>query len=110
MLVNPRSGDGLAQGFLTDYPTLNTYEELNCELRIYNVREKQECQKCYEDLEAEIKLNDKTTKKIVAIAGGDGSLGTTIKSMRSSTVLEKALSRGKIYVATLPYGTGNDGP
>ena len=42
MLVNPRSGDGLAQGFLTDYPFLNTYEEGNCELRIYNVREKQE--------------------------------------------------------------------
>jgi hypothetical protein len=27
MLVNPRSGDGLAKAFLTDYPFLNTYEE-----------------------------------------------------------------------------------
>jgi diacylglycerol kinase family enzyme len=55
-------------------------------------------------------LNHKSTKKIIAIAGGDGSLGTTIKYMRTSPVLDKALSRGRIYIATLPYGTGNDGP
>ena len=30
--------------------------------------------------------------------------------MRKSFVIDKALSKGKIYIATLPYGTGNDGP
>ena len=44
-----------------------------------------------EELEAEMQINDKATKKIIAIAGGDGSLGTTIKFMRTSAILDKAL-------------------
>jgi len=30
--------------------------------------------------------------------------------MRTSPSLDKALSKGRIFIATLPYGTGNDGP
>jgi len=41
--------------------------------------------------------------------GGDGSLATTIKFLRTSTVVDNALIKGKICFAMLPYGTGNDG-
>ena len=67
MLVNPRSGDGLAKGFLTDFPHQNSHDvfieeqnrQVSADLRIYNVREKQETQKCLEELEAEMNKNDK---------------------------------------------------
>jgi hypothetical protein len=41
--------------------------------------------------------------------GGDGSLATTIKFLRTSNLVDNALSKGKICFAMLPYGTGNDG-
>lgn len=47
---------------------------------------------------------------MIAIAGGDGSLGTTMKALRKSNIVDKAMQQGNIYFATLPYGTGNDGP
>ena len=54
-------------------------------------------------------LNDNATRKIVCIMGGDGSLATTIKFLRTSNLVDNALSKGKICFAMLPYGTGNDG-
>lgn len=41
--------------------------------------------------------------------GGDGSLATTIKFLRTSKVTNQALMRGKISFVMLPFGTGNDG-
>ena len=41
--------------------------------------------------------------------GGDGSLATTIKFLRTSKVTNQALVKGKIAFCILPYGTGNDG-
>ena len=49
------------------------------------------------------------TRKIITIMGGDGSLGTTIKFLRSSKIANQALIKGKISFAMLPFGTGNDG-
>lgn len=54
-------------------------------------------------------MNDNATRKIVCIMGGDGSLATTIKFLRTSNLVDNALSKGKICFAMLPYGTGNDG-
>jgi diacylglycerol kinase family enzyme len=62
------------------------------------------------ELEEAIIENDKDTRKVIAIAGGDGSLGTTIKHLRVSPIIDTAMQQGSIYFATLPYGTGNDGP
>ena len=48
-------------------------------------------------------------RRIVSILGGDGSLGTTVKFLRTSAVVESAMERGDLYFNPLPYGTGNDG-
>ena len=53
-LANPRSGDGLASGFLTDYPPVNEKtvyleqykQSVHVELRLYNVLEATERQNC----------------------------------------------------------------
>ncbi len=78
-------------------------------LNFYNVLEKSEREKCLEDLAAAIKENDNATRKIVVIMGGDGSLATTIKFLRSSSEVDQGLSKGKINFVMLPFGTGNDG-
>lgn len=52
--ANPRSGDGLAAGFLTEHPSRSVtqvkFEERNqtveCDLRFFNVIEKQERTNC----------------------------------------------------------------
>jgi diacylglycerol kinase family enzyme len=62
------------------------------------------------DLVKEVRENDKQTRKIVVIMGGDGSFGTTIKFLRTSKEMNNALTRGQICFAVLPFGTGNDGP
>lgn len=41
--------------------------------------------------------------------GGDGSLATTIKFLRTSSEVNQALCKGKINFVMLPFGTGNDG-
>ena len=58
-LANPRSGDGLASGFLTDYPHLNEKriylealkETVDVEMRFYNVLEGTERTSCLRRLE-----------------------------------------------------------
>ena len=53
-MANPRSGDGLAVGFLKDHPPVNSkpvhFEEMNqtveCVMRLYNVLEPQERDAC----------------------------------------------------------------
>ena len=48
--ANPRSGDGLASGFLNDFPQVNinkiyleeSGQTVTCEMRFFNVLEKQE--------------------------------------------------------------------
>ena len=79
-------------------------------MRFYNIIEKEERKKALTDLEEAVTDNDKNTRKVVAIAGGDGSLAPTIKYLRTSQLIDTALVKGKIYFVTLPYGTGNDGP
>lgn len=49
------------------------------------------------------------TRKIIAIAGGDGSLATTVKFLRTSKAANQALIKGRISFVMLPFGTGNDG-
>lgn len=41
--------------------------------------------------------------------GGDGSLATTIKFLRTSPLVEQMLQKGKLSFVMLPFGTGNDG-
>ena len=90
--ANPRSGDGLAAGFLTDFPHKNVkqlwFEEkqqtVACIIRFYNVTEAQERNKCLSDIEAAMRENDNSTRKTVCMMGGDGSLATTIKFLRTS--------------------------
>ena len=50
-----------------------------------------------------------STRKVVAIMGGDGSLATTVKFLRTNKVVNLALQKGRISFAMLPFGTGNDG-
>lgn len=114
---NPRSGDGLAAGFLTEHASRTVtevwFEErqqtVTCDLRFFNVIEKQERDNCLKQLEEACKEDDMNTRKIIAIMGGDGSLATTIKFLRSSKIANQALIKGKISFAMLPFGTGNDG-
>lgn len=75
----------------------------------YNVLEKSERNKCLDDLTTEMEINDNTTRKIVAIMGGDGSFATTIKFLRTSKEVDRGLAKGKLCFAVLPFGTGNDG-
>lgn len=90
--ANPRSGDGLARSFLTDYPAKNVKQlyfseqkqSVECQINFYNVLEKLERNKCLEDLCSEIGENDNQTRKIVCIMGGDGSFATTIKFLRTN--------------------------
>ncbi len=71
--------------------------------------EKTERDKCLEDLTIAIKENDLATRKIVVIMGGDGSLSTTLKFLRTSSEVDQGLTKGKINFVMLPFGTGNDG-
>jgi diacylglycerol kinase family enzyme len=73
------------------------------------VLEKSERNKCLQDLEIAVKENDNATRKIVVIMGGDGSLATTIKFLRTSPVIDLGLTKGKVNFVMLPFGTGNDG-
>ena len=119
-LANPRSGDGLASGFLTDYPPVNEktifLEEqrisVHVELRFFNVLEATERQNCLRQLESLIKESPSgvdATKKVVCIMGGDGSLATTIQFLRTSLTIDACLQRGRLSFCMLPFGTGNDG-
>jgi hypothetical protein len=65
---------------------------INCDMRFYNVREKQENVKCMTDLESTLNENDITTRKVIALFGGDGSLGTSLKFLRTSKIVDEALS------------------
>ena len=115
--ANPRSGDGLSAGFLTEHPSRTVTEvwfeerqqSVTCDLRFFNVIEQQERESCLKQLEEACKDDDLTVRKIVAIMGGDGSLATTVKFLRSSKITNQALVKGKISFAMLPFGTGNDG-
>ena len=116
-LANPRSGDGLASGFLTDYPPVNektiyleeSRQSVQVEMRFFNVLENTERQNCLRQLETSMKEGGEVTKKVVCIMGGDGSLATTIKFLRSSLIIDQSLQRGRISFCMLPFGTGNDG-
>ena len=116
-LAKPRSGDGLASGFLTDYPPVNektiyleeSRQSVQVEMRFFNVLENTERQNCLRQLEASMKEGGEVTKKVVCIMGGDGSLATTIKFLRSSLIIDQSLQRGRISFCMLPFGTGNDG-
>lgn len=95
-MANPRSGDGLASGFLTDHPSRNIipvyFDELNqtvdCEMRFYNVLEKLEREACLSQIVSSLQENDKHTRRVVCIMGGDGSLATTINFFRSSQIID----------------------
>lgn len=89
--ANPRSGDGLAGRFLTDFPQKNQkllyfqeqQQTVSCDINFYNVIEKTERLKCLDDLATDLAENDNNTRKIVCIMGGDGSFATTIKFLRT---------------------------
>jgi hypothetical protein len=84
----------MAAGFLTEHPSRTVTEvwfeerqqSVTCDLRFFNVIEKQERENCLKQLEEVCKEDDLTTRKIVAIMGGDGSLATTVKFLRSSKI------------------------
>ena len=116
-LANPRSGDGLASGFLTDYPPVNektiyldhSRQNIHVQLRFYNVLEASERQNCLRQLEQSLKEGNDGSRKVVCIMGGDGSLATTIKFLRKSLTIDSSLQKGRISFCMLPFGTGNDG-
>jgi hypothetical protein len=64
--ANPRSGDGLAAGFLTEHPARSMAEvwfedrqqSVTCEIRFFNVIEKQERDNCLKQLEESVKEED----------------------------------------------------
>lgn len=115
--ANPRSGDGLAAGFLTEHPARTVtdvwfedrQQSVTCDLRFFNVIEKTERENCLKQLEHACSHDDMTERKVVLIAGGDGSLATTVKFLRQSKIANQALIKGRISFVMLPFGTGNDG-
>ena len=98
---NPRSGDGLASGFLTDFPQVNikdisldldeSKQRVECEMRFYNVLEKQERETCLQLMSSAFMDDDYSTRKVVCIMGGDGSLARTIQFLRTSSVVDQAM-------------------
>ena len=116
-IANPRSGDGLASGFLTDFPQVNnnriqldeSRQTVDCEMRFYNVLEKQERETCLRAIANAFEDNDNSTRKVICIMGGDGSLAKTIQYLRTSQIVDQALQKGKLSFCMLPFGTGNDG-
>ena len=98
-MANPRSGDGLAVGFLKDHPPVNCkpvhFEEMNqtveCVMRLYNVLEPQEREACLQQMSDSLLDKDKGVRRVVCIMGGDGSLATTINFFRTSEVIDAAL-------------------
>ena len=83
---------------------------MDAKINFYNVLERTEREKCLHDIERALEENDKKTRRIVSIMGGDGSLATTITYLRSSNTVNIGLSKGKLCFCMLPFGTGNDGP
>ena len=73
------------------------------------MREATERTKSLKDLEKSLQVKDDKCRRVVTIMGGDGSLGTTIKQLRKSDVIDLAMQHGRVYFVVLPYGTGNDG-
>ena len=53
-----------------------------------------------------ISIVNNQNQLIIAIMGGDGSLGTIIKELRKSEAIEKNIN--KFNFCALPFGTGND--
>lgn len=80
-------------------------------MNFYNVIEGQEREKAMNDIKKSVKDQDSqnSTRRIVCIMGGDGSLATTVKMLRGSETINQALIRGKLVFCMLPFGTGNDG-
>ena len=64
---------------------------MHVELRFYNVLEASERQNCLRMLEQSLKEASDYTKRVVCIMGGDGSLATTIKFLRTSLLIDSSL-------------------
>ena len=133
MLANPRSGSRFAANFLEKYPRENTCTlrvplwklkrspytqlvidsneivELHCTLYFFNVVEPEERKLCMQMLEKDVtEPGHENRDRILGIMGGDGSMGTTLKMLRTVPAIEKSLIRKEIGLVTLPFGTGND--
>ena len=78
-------------------------------MRFYNVLEKQERETCLQLMSSAFMDDDYSTRKVVCIMGGDGSLARTIQFLRTSSVVDQAMQKGKLSFCMLPFGTGNDG-
>ena len=86
----------MASGFLTDFPQVNinkihmeeSRQTVDCEIRFYNVLEKQERETCLQAMVNAFQDNDNSVRKVVCIMGGDGSLAKTIQFLRKSTVVD----------------------
>ena len=75
----------------------------------FNVREPAERELCMnmldEDLTGE---GNENRDRYLGIMGGDGSLATTLKMLRTSPAIDEALKQKMISFVLLPFGTGCD--
>lgn len=82
---------------------------LECTLLLFNVLEAEERTLCMDMLEADISGEGSTTRdRYLGIMGGDGSLATTLKMLRTRPLIETAMQQKLISFVLLPFGTGCD--
>lgn len=82
---------------------------LKCTLYLFNVLEPEERALCMRLMEEDITgPGHEQRDRFLGIMGGDGSLATTLKMLRSRPPIESALKQKKISFVLLPFGTGCD--
>ena len=76
---------------------------------MFNVLEAEEREKCMNMMEEDFTGPGKENRdRFLIIAGGDGSLSTTVKMLRTRPIIQEALQEKLLGFIGLPFGTGCD--
>ena len=76
---------------------------------MFNVLDASERKICMDMIEEDVSGQDSNRRdRYLAIMGGDGSLATTLKMLRTRKIIEKAMLDKLISFVVLPFGTGCD--
>ena len=82
---------------------------LDCTLHLFNVLDPEQRTLCMDMMEKDFTGPGKENReRFLIIAGGDGSLCTTVNMLRTRPVIEEALREKRLSFICLPFGTGCD--
>ena len=75
----------------------------------FNVRDPAERELCMNMIEIDLTgEGNENRDRYLGIMGGDGSLATTLKMLRTCPAIDEALKQKMISFVLLPFGTGCD--